>query len=167
MIPATSPATSPVTSPATELYSALDELSRAQREAAARLAGRVDWSRASLAVIRRLAVCGPVQLSDVAARLRVDVSVASRHVSQLVDAGFVRRSVDAADRRARVLELTEEGHRLHAEVTEQFTGVIDTMFAAWTPSDLADAAHQIRRVAAALSTVPGTHEVTDEEGAHR
>ena len=162
--------TLPVTSPSTELYSALDELARAQREAAARIARRHDWPKASLGVIRKLAHCGPAQLTDIAARMRVDVSVASRHVSHLVDAGLVRRSVDAGDRRARVLELTEEGHRLHDEMTAQFTQVVDEMFATWTTSEVSDAVHQIRRVAEALTAAPPTHPArheADEEGTHR
>ncbi len=143
----------PVAQPplAETLYSALEELARAQRDAFARLARRLDWPRAGVGVIRLLAACGPVQLTDVATKLRVDVSVASRHVAQLVDAGYVRRTVDTEDRRARVLDLTTEGHALADRLTAQFTELLDETFTGWTRTEIADATDHIRRVAAAIS----------------
>jgi DNA-binding MarR family transcriptional regulator len=151
-------------SPAESLYSALEELGRAQREAAALMARRLDWPRAGIAVLRMLSVCGPVQLTDVAAKLRVDVSVASRQVGQLVDAGYVRRTVDVDDRRARVLELTDEGHDLAGQLTAQFAVLFGELFAGWTDEDLRDSSDRIRRVAAAISsTRTMSHQ---EEGTH-
>lgn len=151
-------------SPAETLYSALEELGRAQREASALMARRLDWPRAGVGVIRLLAVCGPVQLTDVAAKLRVDVSVASRQVGQLVDAGYVRRTVDADDRRARVLELTDTGHDLVDQLSSQFARLFQEVFAGWTDEDILDSSERIRRVAAAISTTRTmSHE---EEGTH-
>ncbi|ACZ29336.1 transcriptional regulator, MarR family [Xylanimonas cellulosilytica DSM 15894] len=165
MITHESPAPVATPPPAETLYSALEELGRAQREAAAWMARRLDWPRAGVGVVRMLARCGPVQLTDVAARLRVDVSVASRQVGQLVDAGYVRRTVDADDRRARVLELTDEGHALVGELSARFSALFGEVFDGWTAADLTDAVDQIRRVAAAISTIRDlSHD--DEEGTH-
>lgn len=151
--------------PAETLYSALEELGRAQREASARIARRLDWPRAGVGVIRLLSLCGPVQLTDVAAKLRVDVSVASRQVGQLVDAGYVRRTVDADDRRARVLELTDEGHDLVEQLKAQSATLFAEVFDGWTDEDLTRAADYIRGVAAAITTHRHLgHE--DEEGTH-
>lgn len=151
-------------SPAERLYSALEELGRAQREAAALMARRLDWPRAGIGVLRMLSVCGPVQLTDVAAKLRVDVSVASRQVGPLVDAGYVQRTVDADDRRARLLELTDEGHALADQLNGQFAVLFGELFAGWTDEDLTGTADRIRRVAAAMTTTRNlSHE---EEGTH-
>ena len=137
-------------SAADELVAALEELTRAQREAAARIARELDWPRAGLGVVRLLRKCGPVQLSDVAGRLRVDMSVASRQVSALVDAGLVRRTVDDDDRRARTLELTDEGRALADESVEHFGALVAQTFEGWSPGELEQAAHHLRRVAAAI-----------------
>ncbi len=178
MIALASTAPSVLQSPAEMLYSALEELGRAQRESSAWLARRLDWPRAGIGVFRLLATCGPVQLTDVAAKLRVDPSVASRQVAQLVDAGYVRRTVDVCDRRARVLELTDEGHAVIATMSARFAELFDEVFAGWDAAALADAAEHIQAVAAAItahrdhdethhSTTPhGTYEDSTEEGSH-
>ena len=78
LVPDDAPTTSP--SPTWGLVRALDDLARVQRESAVRIARGLDIPRASLGVLRMLDRCGPVQMGDVAARLRVDLSVASRQV---------------------------------------------------------------------------------------
>ncbi len=136
---------------ADQLVAALEDLGRAQREAGARIARGLDWPRAELGVLRLLHRCGPVQLGDVASRLRVDVSVASRQVSALVDAGLVRRTVDDGDRRVRTLELTDTGRALADETAQHFGHFVSTVFDGWTPDELAEATRQICRIAAAIT----------------
>jgi DNA-binding MarR family transcriptional regulator len=148
------------------LYSAMEELSRAQRESSAELARRLDWPRAGIGVFRLLAICGPVQLTDVAAKLRVDPSVASRQVAQLVDAGYVRRTVDTCDRRARLLELTDEGHTVIAQISQRFAALFGEVFEGWSDEDLTQAAEHIRRVAATITTHRTLNHHENEEGTH-
>ncbi|MFF0343567.1 MarR family winged helix-turn-helix transcriptional regulator [Kribbella sp. NPDC004875] len=52
---------------------------------------------------------GALRLSDLAARLELDASTASRHVRSLEQLGLVRRSPDPDDGRAFRVELTEQG----------------------------------------------------------
>ncbi|MFD7021291.1 MarR family winged helix-turn-helix transcriptional regulator [Promicromonospora sukumoe] len=137
--------------PAVTLITALQSLSRAQREAAARIAHELDWPRAGVAVLHLLDRCGPVSLSDIAARQRVDLSVASRQVSTLADAGYVVRTVDDEDRRVRTVELTESGRALAAEASEQYTILFDRAFAAWSPEDLAEATRTLDRLVDTIS----------------
>ncbi|MFE7503995.1 MarR family winged helix-turn-helix transcriptional regulator [Promicromonospora sp. NPDC057488] len=137
--------------PAVALITALQSLSRAQREAAARIAHELDWPRAGVAVLHLLAKCGPASLSDIAARQRVDLSVASRQVSTLADAGYVVRTVDDEDRRVRTVELTESGRALAAEATKQYSILIDQAFAAWSPEDLAEATRTLDRLVDTIS----------------
>lgn len=137
----------------TALVAALESLARAQREAAARAARDLDRPRAGLAVVRILRARGALQLCEVAEILRVDASVASRQVSALVDAGYVRRTVGTTDRRARSLELTDSGLAFAAESDRYFDAFVEEAFADWSADDLTDAVTQIRNVAAAISTV--------------
>lgn len=137
--------------PAVALVSALQSLSRAQREAAAHIAHELDWPRSGVAVLHLLTKCGPASLTDVAAHLRVDLSVASRQVSTLADAGYVVRTVDAEDRRVRTVELTEAGRALAAEASAAYTSLIDRAFAAWSPEDLTDAMRTLDRLVDTIS----------------
>jgi DNA-binding MarR family transcriptional regulator len=52
---------------------------------------------------------GALRLSDLASRLELDASTASRHVRALEQLGLVRRSPDPDDGRAFRVELTEQG----------------------------------------------------------
>ena len=137
--------------PAVTLISALQSLSRAQREAAARIAHEFDWPRSGVTVLHLITKCGPVSLTDIAAHLRVDLSVASRQVSTLADAGYVVRTVDTEDRRVRTVELTDAGRALAAEASQQYTNLIDRAFAAWSPEDLAEATRTLDRLVDTIS----------------
>jgi DNA-binding MarR family transcriptional regulator len=61
-------------------------------------------------VIQRL-ILGPATASEMAAALGVTQQAVSKTVGELVDLGYVRRSVDRGDRRRRPLSLTARGRR--------------------------------------------------------
>ncbi|SKC75317.1 MarR family winged helix-turn-helix transcriptional regulator [Krasilnikoviella flava] len=149
-------------SAARELLETLEDLARAQREAAMRVARDLDLPRAGLGALHLLTRCGRVQLSDVAAKLRVDMSVASRQVSALVDAGFVQRTVDDDDRRARYLALTDTGREFAEASFERIDDLVSEAFSDWSEQDLADATSRIRSVAAALTTTHDRAQAQEE-----
>lgn len=151
VVPDGAPAVPPDPSPTGRLVRALDDLARVQRESAGRIARDLDLPRASFGVLRMLDRCGPVQLGDVAARLRVDLSVASRQVSHLVDAGLARRTVDDDDRRARTVELTDGGRDVLRRAHELIEAMSAATFADWTADELTAAAAHIDRVTAAVA----------------
>ena len=59
---------------------------------------------------------GPLGLNDLAARLYLDKSTASRVVDALEKKGYVERHANPEDRRALQLVATEEGRDLHARI---------------------------------------------------
>ncbi len=79
---------------------------------------------------------GPQRVSEIATRLAVDLSVASRQVSALVDAGYVTRDRDPSDGRAHVIALTPDGDRAlrdsHRRMVDAFAAVLHD----WTDADL-------------------------------
>ena len=60
-------------------------------------------------VMFMLSCSGAIRLSDLAARMEIDASTASRHVRALEQAGLLRRSPDPDDGRAFRVELTDAG----------------------------------------------------------
>lgn len=61
---------------------------------------------------------GPMRLNELAARLFLDKSTASRVVRTLVRKGYVEQRHEAADRRATRLTVTRQGQRLCARIHE-------------------------------------------------
>ncbi len=133
------------------LIRALEELARIQRESSSRLARELGCARASLPLLRLLHDGGPQHLGDVAAQLRVDLSVASRHVTALVDTGYVHRAVDDGDRRARQIALTPTGKALLDRCDERMSELTEQTFADWSDEDLHTVAHAIDRVTTAIT----------------
>jgi DNA-binding MarR family transcriptional regulator len=81
-------------------------------------------------------VHGPVRVSDVAARLGVDMSVASRQVNALVSAGYLTREPDPDDRRAHVLEVTEAGTQVLGESHRRMVHAFGRSLEGWTESEI-------------------------------
>ncbi|WNB85362.1 MarR family transcriptional regulator [Cellulomonas sp. ATA003] len=132
------------------LIRAIEDMARAQRDTGAWLSRELGCGRGGITVVRLLG-SGPRQVGELAHLLRVDVSVASRQVAALVDAGLVERDVPADDRRLRTVALTDAGRRFAARATEATLGLAAAVFADWSPAELDEATGQIRKVASAIA----------------
>ena len=69
------------------------------------------------AVIPNLPAAG-LRLTELAERLRVSVQRAGQLVQELVDAGYLERSVDENDGRARIVRYSARGRRLMQDAAE-------------------------------------------------
>lgn len=114
---------------------------------------------AGLLALRVISRQSPVTASDVARRLQVDLSTASRHIKSLEDLGFVRRAVDADDRRVAWLDLTAEGRRLLDRARDVALHDFDSALADWTQADRSRLAMLLDRFRYALLAAE-----VDEEG---
>jgi DNA-binding MarR family transcriptional regulator len=137
------------TSPHADLVTAIEDMARAQRESGAWLARTLECGRGGLSVIRILDR-GPRQVGDIAHLLRVDVSVASRQVAALAEAGLVDRDVPATDRRARTVALTDAGRTMAARARATAVELASAVFADWDDADVATATAAFRQVADAI-----------------
>ena len=97
----------------------------------------------ALAVV---ATYGPVRVSDVAHRLNVDLSVASRQLAALAAAGHVRRDSDPDDRRAHRHTITEAGRQAlevsHHRMVEAFGAALQD----WEEGDIDALSHGLERL---------------------
>jgi len=90
-----------------------------------------------LAVLGRLHSCGPQRLSTIADWSQLDRSSASRQIAELADRGLVERMTDPLDGRARLLQLTDLGARLLAQVVQQRDEFFRHALRGWSDIDLA------------------------------
>jgi DNA-binding MarR family transcriptional regulator len=143
----------------TEIEQALTRLIRrgAQPRVHERLAARagVSLDRAAYAALCRVHEAGPLRLSELAARMGVDVSTASRQVQQLERTGLVARVGDPADRRASLLGLTAEGGRMLTRMREARHASLTQVLADWSAKDRRMLATTLTRLVDDLERVTG------------
>lgn len=98
--------------------------------------------------------CGPSRVSDLAAHLGVDLSVASRQVAALESAGLVERSPDPADRRAHLLSVTDDGRTALSDVHHHLTAALADTLTDWSDDDLLAAARVLQRLNESFGAPP-------------
>jgi DNA-binding MarR family transcriptional regulator len=120
-----------------------------QRERLQRALG-VSLSETNLGVLRLVQRQGPVAVSEVARRLEVDLSNASRQLRALEDQGLVTRTVDPDDRRVARVAVTAPGRRVleraRAIALNDYAVALDD----WSARDRAQLADLLDRFRAAL-----------------
>lgn len=101
---------------------------------------------------------GACRVSDIAAALQVDLSVASRQIAALVEAGHLDRQPDPADGRAHLLHLTDAGIAAIARAHGEMLAVLGDALADWSPADIETLALGLGRLTASFTTLPAAAE---------
>lgn len=135
-----------------EVLHAIEAFSRAQRCIGAAFAQHLDLPRATLGVLFKLRAHGPMQISELAQHLQVDISVASRQVTALVDEGLVVRDVDPDDRRARTIALSPAGAERADEARRSVGRLLATTLRDWDAERLATLTDSLNDLTAAITT---------------
>ncbi|EHR52992.1 transcriptional regulator [Saccharomonospora marina XMU15] len=110
------------------LFLAIGRLSRSLRQAGAPGPGH-----GAISALATLAAYGQLRLGDLAAKEGVAAATMSRIVAALVEAGYVRRESDPADRRAWLATVTPEGERLLSGVRSTRIEELDRRIARLSP----------------------------------
>jgi DNA-binding MarR family transcriptional regulator len=131
-----------------EFLTLLHAAMRAVRREAAERTGRAQTTPGQFRLLRALAHCdGPQRPSTLACLL----DVAPRSVTSKVDdaeaAGLVRRLPDPTDRRATLVELTDDGRRTLAAVAAERATSAGTLLARLDPEDRHELVRLLRVVA--------------------
>jgi DNA-binding MarR family transcriptional regulator len=125
-------------------------LRRVQRIHLSTSDGDMTLERSAYGIMCQLADEGPQRLGALAAAFGLDPSTITRQVKSLEDAGLAARTTDATDRRASILDLTDEGReildstRLHRR-TRLYEAMSD-----WTPAERAEFGRLLERFNAAV-----------------
>jgi DNA-binding MarR family transcriptional regulator len=92
-----------------------------------------------------------VTVGDVAERLGIDPSRASRVVTAAIKSGYVRRLASQADGRRICLELTPDGHRIVDQAHRQRQTLYSNLMDDWSQHDRTEFARLLTRFAEALT----------------
>ncbi|MGH3330909.1 MAG: MarR family winged helix-turn-helix transcriptional regulator [Nocardioidaceae bacterium] len=110
-------------------------LRRVQRIHMSTSSGQVDIDRSAYGIMCKLADDGPQRLGAFAAAFGLDPSTITRQVQALEKAGLAERSADAADRRASILALTDEGLEVLNRTRDYRRQRLDAVLADWSDTD--------------------------------
>lgn len=144
--------------PVSELERALTHLIRrailpTNVEAVQQAAG-VHLERSAYAALVRIDEHRSLRLSELATLLGVDDSTASRHITRLEEVGYVTRTRDPDDGRARRLVATPDGTAALSRVREARRQHLLRALAAWDTDDLTTLATMIVRLVDCLDQEP-------------
>ena len=87
----------------------------------------------ALAVVQ---VHGPLRVSEVAQRLGVDLSVASRQIAALAAEGYAERRADDSDKRAQLVAITPAGRRVLRESHRRMVAAFERVLETWDEADV-------------------------------
>ncbi|WP_371502471.1 MarR family transcriptional regulator [Kitasatospora sp. NBC_00374] len=96
-------------------------------------------------VLSGLARTGPCSAADLGREVALDRTTVTRRADRLEHAALLRREPDPADRRATLLALTDEGHRVVAATRQRLAASIEAALADWPAADAATFARHLRR----------------------
>jgi DNA-binding MarR family transcriptional regulator len=118
----------------------------------------VPLTRAGLNALRIVERHAPVAVSELARRLGVDQSTASRQLRPLEEQRLVTRAVDDNDRRVAWLSLTPKGQRVLERTSEVWLGDYEVALADWSDDDRAILGELLDRLRTDLSKsrLPGS-----------
>jgi DNA-binding MarR family transcriptional regulator len=150
------------------LTAGVTQLVRAGRHLGHRVAADLygDLPSAGWALLVPLEQGGPQRCSALAARLGVDVSVASRQVSALERAGYVDRRPDPLDGRASLISLSGAGAAALARTRAARRTWAAAALQDWTDEEARQLTAQLERLAAGLerSRRPAPHPAAPVSG---
>jgi DNA-binding MarR family transcriptional regulator len=111
-----------------------------------------EFDFSSLALLKTVALDGPMRLSAVATALHLDASTVSRQVRSLEDRGLLERTTDPDDGRASRVTVTSQGLRSLEEGGARRRALIGEVLADWDDADRETLRALLHRLSVAFTT---------------
>ncbi|MBF6214723.1 MarR family transcriptional regulator [Nocardia puris] len=102
-------------------------------------------------VLGTVEVRGPCRQVDLAGELCISASVLSRHVAELVAAGYLARDADPEDGRATLIHVTDAGRALLRRVRASRARGLQAALDGWSDEDAAAARDSVRELRNSLA----------------
>jgi DNA-binding MarR family transcriptional regulator len=113
-------------------------LRRVQRIHLSTTSGDVALERSAYGIMCKLADEGPQRLGALAVSFGLDPSTITRQVQALEEIGLADRTTDPTDRRASILDLTDNGREILDSTREHRRARLQAALSEWTEADLKD-----------------------------
>lgn len=107
--------------------------------------GKVELERSSYGILCLLADEGPQRLGAIAYSFRLDPSTITRQVQAVVRLGLAEKNIDADDRRASVLSLTEHGKKAVDDARTHRRRMLDVLLQEWSDEERSSFLHSLSR----------------------
>jgi DNA-binding MarR family transcriptional regulator len=111
---------------------------------------RCDLPVASASMLARIAACGPVHPSELAAYHGVDNSTITPRLHRLERAGLISREPDPRDGRAALVRITPAGQRLRKRLHLARRTMLQELTQDWAPSEQTSVASAVSKLAERL-----------------
>jgi DNA-binding MarR family transcriptional regulator len=111
-------------------------LRRVQRIHFTTSGGEVEMDRSAYGILCRLVDEGPQRLGTLAQAFGLDPSTITRQVQSLEHTGWVARHADPSDRRAALLDTTDEGREVLLATRDRRREWLRFALRDWTPQEL-------------------------------
>jgi DNA-binding MarR family transcriptional regulator len=128
------------------LADAFGTVARQLREKSAETLAPWDITPAHVRALRTLARHGTMRLSELSERLQIAPRTATEVVDALESRDLVRRRADPGDRRATLVEVTEHGADILAEIRSARGTEAGRIFGRLTPADRAELARILTKL---------------------
>ena len=125
-------------------------LRRVQRIHLTTSAGEVNLERSAYGIMCKLADEGPQRLGALATSFGLDPSTITRQVQALEEIGLADRRTDPSDRRASILDLTDNGREVLDSTRSRRRDKLQEALADWSESDLTDFGRLLKEFNASL-----------------
>ncbi|TDO12048.1 DNA-binding MarR family transcriptional regulator [Mycobacterium sp. BK086] len=117
-------------------------------------AAGVALTQPSYALLRVLIDHGPQAMGALARGAHMDVGMATRQVTALVDAGLVTRKPDPADLRVSLVGVSKQGRRVAGKLQDMRRDHLQRALSGWTGAELDQFAAFLTRFVADSMTTP-------------
>ncbi|HEU5043225.1 MAG TPA: MarR family transcriptional regulator [Nocardioidaceae bacterium] len=128
-------------------------LRRVQRIHVSTSEGDVYLDRSAYGIMCRLADEGPQRLGSFATAFGLDPSTITRQVQALERTGLAARTTDVTDRRASILDLTEEGREVLARTRAYRRQRLRDAMSDWSDEDKFEVARLLTKLNTSLDTL--------------
>jgi len=128
-------------------------LRRVQRIHVSTSEGDVYLDRSAYGIMCRLADEGPQRLGSFATAFGLDPSTITRQVQALERTGLAARTTDVTDRRASILDLTDEGREVLARTRSYRRQRLREAMADWSEEDKGEIARLLTKLNTSLDTL--------------
>jgi DNA-binding MarR family transcriptional regulator len=115
--------------------------------------GEVELDRSAYGILGRLADEGPQRIGLLAASFGLDPSTITRQVQALERVALVKRETDPEDRRASILDLTDEGREVFERTRSHRQKRLQEVLDDWSDADRQELARLLTQMNDSITTL--------------